>query len=840
MNERIRRSRQQRLRFTAVVVGVFLILSVVSVLVMQRIALRNAQTMGEQVARSFSTGESANMRTYGQLLDSASRWLDSYVEEGKSPQEMAEWMGEYLSYVTETMGAAGLDMYGSIDGRVVAANYWEEGNTFDPTATVWYREAMAADGEIIYTDAYTDVVTGDLVVTIAQRVGSSDNVLAIDVFPRYFRNWANLEDLPAGSSYFLCDSSGQVLYYSTDWEGTVEEIQAYVDELNGEIAQGIHDKADSYIIDQEGQRRGVYYKVGDNGWISIITLPYSYLLSGMGQVMTWYILVFGVFLALTILMTLRDRKLNRTVELTNETVRVLGNSYYAIYRINFEAQTYTMLKSSDYIRGKLPPQGDYLRFLDVLKEVIEPGAYQDFVNSFSVDSIKRLVKRKVRDYGGDFQRLFNDEYRWVNVRLLFDESLDLDEAILCFRQVDEEKQRQLRQTQLLRESLENMKKSAEAKNLFFSNMSHDMRTPLNAIIGLSELAENHLEEPGTIEGYLRKINLSSKQLLGLINDVLEMSKLEQGKVRLESRPFLLKESIEESLDAFHLQAQREDKTFTTSFDLKDNAVVGDLVRIQQILNNLLSNAFKFTDVGGEISLSVRQLPSQNTPNYQIVVKDNGMGMTEEFLQRVFVPFEREVRFGARNVQGTGLGMSIVHSLVLQMNGQIDVESKLGEGSTFTVTLPLEVQEGEVPHPVLPQRQEEPDPGIQGKHILLAEDNELNMEIATELLEMEGVQVTQAWNGREALEKFRASPVGTFDGILMDMQMPEMNGCEAARAIRDLPRPDGATVPIIAVTANAFAEDIAATTAAGMNAHISKPIDFQILSRTLRTLLKEER
>ena len=451
MNERIRRSRQQRLRFTAVVVGVFLILSVVSVLVMQRIALRNAQTMGEQVARSFSTGESANMRTYEQLLDSASHWLDSYVEEGKSPQELAEWMGEYLSYVTETMGAAGLDMYGSIDGRVVAANYWEEDNTFDPTATVWYREAMAADGEIIYTDAYTDVVTGDLVVTIAQRVGSSDNVLAIDVFPRYFRNWANLEDLPAGSSYFLCDSSGQLLYYSTDREGTVEEVQTYVDGLNQEIAQGIHDKADSYIIDQEGQRRGVYYKVGDNGWISIITLPYSYLLSGMGQVMTWYILVFGVFLALTILMTLRDRKLNRTVELTNETVRVLGNSYYAIYRINFEAQTYTMLKGSDYIRGKLSPQGDYLRFLDVLKEVIEPGAYQDFVNSFSVDSIKRLVKRKVRDYGGDFQRLFNDEYRWVNVRLLFDESLDLDEAILCFRQVDEEKQRQLRQTQLLRE-----------------------------------------------------------------------------------------------------------------------------------------------------------------------------------------------------------------------------------------------------------------------------------------------------------------------------------------------------------------------------------------------------
>ena len=276
-----------------------------------------------------------------------------------------------------------------------------------------------------------------------------------------------------------------------------------------------------------------------------------------------------------------------------------------------------------------------------------------------------------------------------------------------------------------------------------------------------------------------------------------------------------------------------------SFDMEDAIVMGDFFRIGQILNNLLSNAFKYSKAGAQIFLRVKQLNQQEHTKYQIVVQDTGIGMSREFVERIFEPYARETRFGAQKVSGTGLGMPIVKSLVSQMSGQITVDSELGKGSTFTITIPLEtVRETEKPE------QEETEAAsqfsLEGRKILLAEDNDFNMEIATEILSMHGVQVTQAWNGAEAVLLFRESLPFSFDAILMDMQMPEMDGCEAARNIRAMNRPDAQVIPIIAVTANAFAEDIAMTTEAGMNAHISKPIDFEVLCRTLEEWIGKER
>ena len=269
-------------------------------------------------------------------------------------------------------------------------------------------------------------------------------------------------------------------------------------------------------------------------------------------------------------------------------------------------------------------------------------------------------------------------------------------------------------------------------------------------------------------------------------------------------------------------------------------VSGDAFRLGQILNNLLSNALKFTAQGDSVSVDVRQVQNQEYGRYQISVQDTGAGMSEEFLEKIFVPYERETRFGARNVQGTGLGMPIVKSIISQMGGQITVSSRLGEGSTFTVTLPLvPVRQEDRAAEDVSESQDQAQrqmASLEGRRILLAEDNEINMEITTEILQMNGVLVTQAWNGREAVEAFERSVPGEFDAILMDMQMPEMDGCEAARRIRRLPREDAAKIPILAVTANAFAEDIAATTKAGMNAHISKPIDFSVLCDTLSSFL----
>lgn len=339
---------------------------------------------------------------------------------------------------------------------------------------------------------------------------------------------------------------------------------------------------------------------------------------------------------------------------------------------------------------------------------------------------------------------------------------------------------------------------------------------------------------------MNKILALGSQLLELINDILEISKIEQGKMEISGYDFNLQESLEEQLEVFKIQAETEHKNFSASLDIEDTCVRGDWRRTQQVLNNLLSNAFKFTGENGAISLSVHEIKEVNSRyrKYQFIISDTGIGMSREFLKKIYEPFERETRFGAANVAGTGLGMAIVHNLVLQMAGTIEIDSELGKGSTITVTLPFLPGAEKEPEKKREQILETAD--LSGYRVLLAEDNEINMEISTELLKMYGLDVTQAWNGKEAVELFREMGEGFFDIILMDMQMPVMNGCEAARQIRAMKRPDAATIPIIAVTANAFSEDIAATRNAGMNAHISKPIDFEIFRKTVESLLKDRK
>ena len=267
----------------------------------------------------------------------------------------------------------------------------------------------------------------------------------------------------------------------------------------------------------------------------------------------------------------------------------------------------------------------------------------------------------------------------------------------------------------------------------------------------------------------------------------------------------------------------------TEINIEDSYVISDWGKIQQILSNLLSNAFKFTKRGGKIELSVSETKDYNSKyrKYCFKVKDNGTGMSQEFLKKIFIPFERETQFGAASVSGTGLGMSIVYELVHKLNGTINIESEIGKGSSIDVMISCLVSE-EI-EKINEQVKEEEENNLSDIRILLAEDNEINMEITTEILKECGMSVVQVWNGKEAVEVFENCPDGYFDFILMDMQMPVMDGCEAAERIRQSRKKDGQHIPIIAVTANAFAEDIALTRRAGMNAHVSKPIVFVVLN-----------
>lgn len=829
---------KRRVIWGLVVLTLFITLSVISLLVVRKKILNNVQVMGQEISSHLLLKEAKRIDDYEVFIKTASKWLNALIDKKATEEEIREWFIEYKEYMGDELNSELVEIYSTINGKIIGATYWDGAENLDLSQTKWYSEAVEANGRIIYTDLYKDIRTGEDSFTIALKINDNNDVLAIDVFtkelmPKEYDN--SLDSVAKDTYYYLCDNNGKIIYMKSKISGDIKEVQAYVDRIVREINNGKHISSTSFTYDLKNQKRGVYYSRSNEGWLSIVTIPYSVLLSEM---MGLYYLYLGssiFIIGIGFVIYKRESVMNKMVEETNETIRVLGNSYYGIYRINFKKETYVMIKGSDNIRSLITQKGNYEDLEERLYEVIDDDYKEEFRKAFSIENMKNLVKNRVRDFGGDFKRILGDKYKWSNIRLLFDESLNPGEIILCFKDIDDEKKKSLEYTKLLKNSLKSMEEKTQAKNIFFSSMSHDMRTPLNGIIGLSELAKNHINNPQSVLGYLEKINNSSKQLLNLINDILELSKLEFNKKEIIEEEFSLQEKLNQIIDIFKVEATGTKKNFEINCNINNNFVKGDFPKLNQILNNLLSNAFKYTKEGGKIVFNIKEIEREKKSNYSFEIIDTGCGMSEEFLARIYKPFERETKFGAKGIKGTGLGMAIVKNLVAQLEGEIKIESELDKGTTVTLIIPLETlgkQQQEEKH------EEVEVVNFQGKKILVAEDNEINMEIITELLTMKGFEVIQAWNGKEAVDKFKNSNLYEIDMILMDMQMPEMNGCDATIEIRKMLRDDADTVPIIAVTANAFAEDITATTMAGMNSHISKPIDFTVLDKVLKEYLNK--
>lgn len=408
---------------------------------------------------------------------------------------------------------------------------------------------------------------------------------------------------------------------------------------------------------------------------------------------------------------------------------------------------------------------------------------------------------------------------------------------------DTQRQKYIRLLNEHNEALEVEKKKADdanrAKSEFLSNMSHDIRTPMNAIVGFASLMERNADNPDKVREYTRKITFSSQHLLNLINDILDMSKIESGKTTLNMEEFSLTELLEVLYDMMLPQAKAKTQEFElhTEGELPE-FVRGDKLRLNQVLLNLLSNAVKYTQEGGNIELAVKLLEQVGEDHARLLfmVKDNGFGMSEEFVKTIFEPFSRETTASTKEIQGTGLGMAITKSIVDLMSGNISLQSKLGEGSEFLVELELETlnrseQDGE-----LRKKQNiSQDIDLSGIKVLAAEDNEINQEILVELMKAEGVECDIASDGKEALDKFLASAPGQYDMIFMDVHMPVMDGYAAAQAIRASAHEEAGTIPIIAMTADAFEEDVKKALDAGMNAHTAKPIDMDKLKATMAGL-----
>lgn len=795
------------------------------------VLLKNAEYMGQKLVQSYALEEELNIGIYENMVRIGMSYINDQAAENTSQEKIEEWILSYFEKTRNSMNGNIADSYAVVNGKVIAAAPWENIESYDYSNALWYRRAMEAQGEVIFTDAYEDTVYGNQVVSIAAGNPDTGNAVAFDLFPVNFqKNHRNLQ-LPQDSSYYVCDSAGAVLYQYSSFDVSEETVVEYVRNLYTKIDSG---KIDNIIRDLDGKKRGIYYYRTPNGWLCILTIPFEALYENLYEVYIYYIVIVIVLLIIGALLWIHDHKLRKYIQDKNDTIQILGNSYYAIYRINMKDSTYEMVKGSEYVRQRLPYSGPYRELLDVLTKCMDEETRWDFAKSFSLENIFSLAEKKTMDFGGDFLRLFDDVYRWVNVRLVLDPVQSPGEAVLCFREVEEEKQRQLQNIRLMENALAAADASEKSQKQFFSSMSHDMRTPLNVIIGMAELGLRKECSHEELLDYLQKIYISSQQLLTLINDILEMSRLEQGKIDLENSTFNLCDTLEMCVLPFQLQAKSEGKRLEMNTDVSSPIVSGDPLRLTQILNNLISNAVKFTDTGDSITVTLRQVKKSKYGRYVFIVEDTGAGMSKEFLPRLFEPYEREKRFGAQNVAGTGLGMPIVKNLVSQMGGEITVDSRLGKGTRFTVMLPFSVSCLET----VPEKEETGADlsNLNGKRILLAEDNPLNMEIVTELLGMKGMEISAVENGKKALETFSESEVFFFDAILMDMQMPEMDGCEAAAKIRALERADAKEVPIIALTANAFPEDIARTAAAGMNVHLSKPIEPDLLWAALQKLI----
>ncbi len=469
---------------------------------------------------------------------------------------------------------------------------------------------------------------------------------------------------------------------------------------------------------------------------------------------------------------------------------------------------------------------------------------------------KYMVKHlspKNQFYSFDYRQIASGEEKWYRMHVIAASFLPNDEpshVVMAVMDVDNQVRKDISQKQAVEEALVQAEKANKAKSTFLSNMSHDIRTPMNAIIGFTTLSQTHIDDKKLVEEYLGKILSASKHLLSLINDVLDMSRIESGKIQIQEDEVSLVEIVRDVENIIQPMAEEQEQSFIIETNIVNNYIYCDKLRLNQVLINLLGNAVKFTPKQGTITLSIYQemVAPEGYGVYIFKVKDTGIGIGEEFLDKIFQAFERDKGVSATGIQGTGLGLSITKSIVEMMGGKISVTSELEKGTEFTVKVVFALQdideEEMTPETILAQKEQEEKVQkekqkqlFKGKKILLVEDNNLNREIARMLLKEAEFEVEEAINGQEAYEKVKASQAGEYAVVLMDIQMPVMDGYESAQLIRALSSRALANIPIIAMTANAFAEEKKKALSSGMNGHISKPIDVNVLFKTIENILK---
>lgn len=538
--------------------------------------------------------------------------------------------------------------------------------------------------------------------------------------------------------------------------------------------------------------------------------------------------------------------------LTHYVDTKLYEDYFGIYFVNLENDSIRIIKQD---KNKnlfdFKPEKVFLSQLSTYSKYVHPKYREEMLNFCNSDYLKQFLKgQDKREYT---YQITNNEWRRATV-FVVDRNADIPKTlILTFMNIDDaagqkieltetvaEQKKALESQQiLLEQALAKAEAASNAKTAFLNNMSHDIRTPMNAITGFTNLALEHIDEKEKVHNYLEKVATSSDHLLSLINDVLDMSRIEAGKVTLDLEPENINNIIKYVKDILTPEISLKQQTLTINTDgITHDTIVCDRLRLNRILLNIVSNSIKYTQREGNISINISESDT-NTPDYKrytFVIADNGIGMKPEFLEKIFEPFTRERNSTVSGIQGTGLGMAITKNLVDIMNGSIKIESEEGKGTSTTINIEFKITDA-IQKEI--EKTELHEFSFKGSKILLVDDNDFNREIANLILTDQGIIIEEATNGLEAFEKISQSQPGNYDLVLMDIQMPVMNGYEATQKIRSLENKELANIPIIAMTANAFEEDRAAALNAGMNAHVPKPLNITKLTQTLQKYISKK-
>ncbi len=992
MSKKKKKQLLRKMRNNMIVLVMFILVIMLCTNILRNSLMDNTNKMGLSLVENYSTSEESNMRACESILTLSVNYIEEREQEGVSLKELKEGLYPFMNGLTELYGPENIQVYGkALDDDHFISNIpeIEDMEDYDVTDTDYYQGAAAADGGIYISPAYVDVVTGQNVITMCKTVPSTGSFLAIDMMFSYFElNNENLT-LPANASYYLIDKEGTLLYFKAATDHTYDEFQVLVDGFmeQSNLAKG--SQVLENVIAMDGHARNVYFHQMTNGWTAILTIPESEIFTGLDTFNYISIMVALLGLALIIFQAVREYRQEKQNQLLVEernrmadrnriyqnAMNSTARAYRAIYYVDMLTGRYDMLYPH---RGRNTESGDYNT--EFVSKRFEAGIiaeeHREQVQQFlDLSNIVKLLETEDH-IELQYKRIDeNGKYEWCSTVATIAE-MDGEQATaitLTIRSIDEIIHREEKQKEMLALAAERAEAANLAKSDFLSRMSHDIRTPMNAILGMTAVAGMHIDDKERVLDALGKITVSSKHLLGLINEVLDMSRIESGKVSLTEGIFNLSDTFENLLTIFHSQMEARNLELCVNVvNVEHESVIGDEQRLQQIFMNIMGNAVKFTPEGGKISLYIEEKPSHIAGSgfFEFTFEDTGIGMEKDYIQKIFEPFSRAADSRIGKIEGTGLGMSIAVNIARMMNGDIKVASTLGEGSRFTVqvylklnditqadieafsSLPVLVADDEeaacesaceilnslnmdaeyvldgdsaikriieaheaardfavvildwkmpgkdglatakeirslagndipliilsaydwsdieaqamdagidafIEKPLFKSRlmkvlkdvlgldnSERPATALEtfkeqdfsGKRVLLVEDNELNIEVAAELLDIVGIQVDQALNGQLAVDCVLDHEPGYYDLIFMDIQMPVMNGYESTRAIRSSGREDLKTIPIVAMTADAFADDIRKSEEAGMNGHISKPVDIEKLEEALRTFL----